>query len=120
MSESDRRKHQLYYHQIKVQLVCNSNSCTKGDGICSGYRFLKCKEEDDYYDEMESDVNKEIEEMEKKMGVDKRDIGPPPCGPYGKPLILAKHPYCGTFAAHMKSSGTQTANICLAPPSEKG
>ena len=53
------------------------------------------------------------------MGVDKRDIGPPPCGPYGKPLILAKHPYCGTFAAHMKSSGTQTANICLAPPSEK-
>ena len=39
--------------------------------------------------EMESQMStKRFEEMEKKVGVDKRDIGPPPCGPYGKPLIL--------------------------------
>ena len=52
----------------------------------------------------------EVEEMQKEMGLDKQDFGPPP--------NLDKNPYYGIFAARKKSVGTQTANICPTPPSQ--
>ena len=41
-------------------------------------QFLKQKKEDEEYDEMVSYHNKQVGEMQKKMGLDKKDVGIPP------------------------------------------
>ena len=71
-------------------------------------QFLKQKEEDKEHHEMEVYYNTLMENIQKEMGLDKQDFGPPP--------NLDKNPNYGVFAARKKSSGTQTSNICPAPP----